>query len=151
MKQLVSFAVLLLVACSALAEPRSWSFVQSVGGIAVDQPIQKDGAWLLPVISDVSGLQAITVKPSQLNSGLACQAVESTVEGASIFIVIATTIAGSGRTAQCPPAALGSPAPGIYSVFYRGPNGAPVLLREVRIGAQPTVQADGPAFGESAA
>ncbi len=134
MAKLVCFMALFLVGCAAVSEPRNWSFVQSVGGIEVESPIQVQGAWVLPVRGDVSGLQAITVKPAGLNSGIACY-TQATVEGASIFITVSTSVAGGDRVARCPPANLGSLPPGLYTVLYRGPNEAPVELRVVSVGA----------------
>lgn len=135
MAKLVSImALFLLVDCAAVSEPRTWGFVQSVGGIEVGSPTQVGGAWVLPIHGNVSGLQTITVKPMELNSGLACY-TRATVEGASIYITVATGVAGSGRIAQCPSANLGSLAPGHYTVLYRGPNEEPVELRVVSIGA----------------
>ena len=70
---LVSVVVTLLASysCNMFAEPQSWSFVESVGGIAVDPPVRADHTWVLPVRSDVSGLKSITTKPTIINSGMA--------------------------------------------------------------------------------
>lgn len=143
MNKLVFLATMWLAACTALlVEPRSWAFVQAVGGISIGEPIRNDSAWLLPVRGDVSGTQGISTKPSQVNSGLTCYAVEANIEGSAIFVVMSTTVAGS-RSAKCPPAVLGHPADGVYSVFYRAPNEAPIFLRDVRIGGQPELPTGG--------
>ena len=120
--------------CCMIAEPQSWSFVQTVGGIAVDSPIREDHAWVLPVRGDVSGLKTITIKPTKVNSGIACQSVRAEVEGSSIYLTVLTTMAGVGHNAECPPALLGQVTSGTYRVFYRGPNEKPVQLGEVVIG-----------------
>ena len=133
MKKLLLLSLIVLVACAALDEPRNWTFVQSVGGISIGDPTQGNDEWLLPVRADVSGLREISTKPTVMLSGVACRAVEAKVEGTSIFIVVTTTIAGEGRTAQCPPAALGHPRAGMYAVIYRGPDETPTHLRDVHI------------------
>lgn len=134
MKNVLLIASTLLVACTATSEPRDWSFVQSVGGISVGEPAQSNGVWLLPVEADVSGLREVTTKPTAMNSGIACHSVAATIEGQSIFLVVSTTVAGQGRMAQCPSAALGQLRAGAYSVLYRGPNEAAIYLRQVSIG-----------------
>jgi hypothetical protein len=117
-----------------IAEPQSWSFVESVGGIAVDPPIRSDHTWVLPVRSDVSGLRTITIKPTKVNSGIACQSIRAEIEGGSIYITVLTTVAGSRYNAECPSASLGQVASGRYRVFYRGPNEKPVQIGEVVVG-----------------
>ena len=133
---LVSMVITFLTvyACSMIAEPQSWSFIESVGGIAVDPPVRADRSWVLPVRCDVSGLKTITIKPAKVNSGIACQNIRAEVEGSFIYLTVLTTIAGGGRNAECPPALLGQVVSGTYRVFYRGPNEKPVQLGEVAVG-----------------
>lgn len=121
--------------CSFAGEPQGWGFVQSVGGIEVGTPTKTDGFWVLPVRSDVSGLQAITVKPTTLNSGLACAGIKASIKSASIYLTVITSAASPSSSSQCPSAQLGALSPGNYSVFYLGPNEKPVQLRVVAIGA----------------
>jgi hypothetical protein len=135
MIRLCTFIVFLLAASSSIAaESRSWSFVQSIGGIAVGQPTKVAKRWLLPVRADVSGLQKITLKPTALNSGLSCNSVNASVEGQVISIAISTSIAGSGLNSLCPSAQLGQLKPGTYAVVYRGPDGQTTQLRNVAVG-----------------
>jgi len=135
MIRLCTFIVFLLAASSSIAaESRSWSFVQTIGGIAVGQPTKVANRWLLPVRADVSGLQKITLKPTALNSGLSCYTVNASVEGQVIYIAISTSIAGSGRNSLCPSAYLGQLKPGTYAVVYRGPDGQTTQLRNVAVG-----------------
>jgi len=129
---LVSF--LLAASSSIAAESRSWSFVQTIGGVAVGQPSKVANGWLLPVYADVSGLQRITLKPTALNSGLSCNTVNASVEGRVIYIAISTSIAGSGRNSLCPSAQLGQLKPGTYAVVYRGPDGQTTQLRSIAVG-----------------
>lgn len=126
-------ALLLLASCALFAESRSWQFVQSVGGIEIGIPVQSDNGWILPLRCDVSGLRAITVKPTTLNSGLSCGPVEVVTEGKTIFITLKTDVAGKGRSAVCPAALLGNLPAGKYSVFYRYANENPVALGEISI------------------
>jgi hypothetical protein len=133
-KLTVAFIALALLTRSAFAEQRSWLFVQSVGGIEVGTLLKKETGWVLPVRSDVSGLRAVTVKPTALNSGLSCRRIEATIEGNAIFLTIDTGVAGGGRSSVCPSALLGHPRAGKYLVFYRSPNEKPVPIGEVSIG-----------------
>lgn len=119
-----SIAATLLVAlaltgCNALTgEERPWSFVTSVGGLEISPPVHKGESWLLPVRADVSGLQAITHKPTTMNSGLVCDFTKARVKGQDIFIVIVTTLPHEGATSVCPAATLGALEPGQYNVWY---------------------------------
>jgi hypothetical protein len=133
-KLTLAFIALALSACSSFAEPKAWLFVQSVGGIEIGTPLQKETGWILPVRSDVSGLQTIAVKPTALNSGLSCQRTEATIEDNAIFLTIFTGVAGGGRSSVCPSASLGHPRAGKYSVFYRSSNEKPVAIGEISIG-----------------
>ena len=125
---------LLLTSCGTVAESRNWEFVQSVGGIAVEQPTKSTDGWLLPVQADVSGLRAITVTPTLLNSALSCKSVRASIEGQVIYITVVTGVAGRDRTSICPPANLQEIRPGAYSVLYRGPNGKVVQLSKIVVG-----------------
>lgn len=133
-KIILAFSAFFLFAFSAIAEPRAWSFVQTVGGVAIGIPVKNENGWLLPVRSDVSGLQTITVKPTTLNSGLACQRTEAIVEGKSIYLTIITGVASSGSSSLCPAASLGQLSAGKYSVLYRGLKEQPIPVDEVTIG-----------------
>jgi len=53
-----------------LGRVAAWAFVQSVGGIAVGQPIRNAGQWILPVRANVSGVEAITTQPAQFGLGV---------------------------------------------------------------------------------
>ena len=128
------FAAMLVAAglstySAALAQARDWAFVQSVGGLAIDAPVQKNGSWLLPIRCNVSGLETVTVRPSTLNSGLGCS-VSARVEGQSILLTVATRLDSS---AACPPVNLGPLAKGRYTVFYSGAPNERVRLQEIEI------------------
>lgn len=126
--------LLVLLPTSVLAGSEGWQFVQSIGGIAVGKPEPLSSGWSLPARADVSGLTAVTLKPTTLNSGLVCERTVATVEGRRIFLTVVSGLARSGYMARCPPANLRHVAAGQYRVFYRGPDESPVELSEVSIG-----------------
>jgi len=117
-----------------MAAPQSWAFVVSVGGITVEDPVQADGIWTLPVQADVSGLVTFTSKPTTLNSALVCSSVVAKIIDDRIYLTIYTGLPGAAKNARCPAARLGVVKPGTYSVLYQGPRNAPVLLRSVHVG-----------------
>ena len=130
------FALVLLAlsGCSAiLPRDRSWEFVTSVGGIAVDNPVRTAQGLMLPVRADVSGLQAISVKPTTLNSIMACSKTRAEVVGSNIYVTIATTLLLEGDSSRCPDAKLSGLAEGDYTVFYRSAHADAVRLGEVRV------------------
>jgi hypothetical protein len=118
----------------AIAVPESWAFVLSVGGITVGEPVQADGVWTLPVQADVSGLAASTSKPTTLNSALVCSSVVAKIIDDAIYLTINTDLPGAAKSARCPAARLGVVKSGTYSILYKGPQDAPVLLRSVHVG-----------------
>jgi hypothetical protein len=124
----------LLIACGALVEERDWSFVKAVGGMSIGTPREENGEWLLPVEADVSGLRTVTVKPTTLNSALACKEVRSSVNNNVIHLSLITALAAKGHSSTCPAAKLGTIAPGRYVVFYGGRKDKVVRLGEVNIG-----------------
>lgn len=128
----ITISALTLLACSIFAEPQTWNFVQSVGGISIGTPFRNESGWILPVNADVSGFQPRT--GTAINSGIACRNTANKIEGNAIYLTIITSVAGDGRVAQCPPAYLGQLSPGRYDVFYRGPNERAIKLGEVSIG-----------------
>lgn len=109
-----------LAICS---EPRDWSFVQSVGGIALGSSSFQEGSWSLSIRVNVSGLEQITAKPTLQNSDLACTRTEARVKGDAIYITIDTGLIREGYSAACPSAALGNVPGGRYKVFYKSPGG----------------------------
>jgi hypothetical protein len=52
----------------------SWEFIQSVGGMAIGDPVydRKDNQILLPLIHDFTGKSKITLDPVLIGSGKAC-------------------------------------------------------------------------------
>lgn len=110
--------VVLLSGCALVPKERSWDFVTSVGGIAVDAPKSTPRGLLLPVRADVSGSQAISNEPTTLNSIMSCAVTSARVEGHDILVTISTALLREGGSSRCPDAKLGRLAPGEYTVFY---------------------------------
>ena len=130
----LALVLLTLSGCSAVVpRDRSWEFVTSVGGIAVDNPVRTARGLVLPVHADVSGLEAISVKPTTLNSIMACSKTRAEVVGNNIYITISTTLLRQGGSARCPDAKLGGLQDGNYTVFYRLAPAEAVRLGEVRV------------------
>jgi len=134
MKRIALFLLFAFLPVSVLAGSENWSFVQSVGGLAVDTPSHGAFGWVLPVRADVSGLVAVTAKPTTLNSALICERTDAAIEGRNIYITIVSALAHPNTSSRCPPATLGEMPAGKYSIFYRGPSETPVRLGEVSIG-----------------
>jgi hypothetical protein len=118
----------------AAATAQSWSFVVSVGGIVIGDAVKANGSWTLPVRADVSGLESFTSKPTVMNSAMVCSGVVAKIVRSDIYLTIHTDPAGVGKNAQCPAVKLGVLPAGAYTVFYQGPEGAPVRLRSVQVG-----------------
>ena len=130
-------AVVLFVAingCDA-AVSRDWQFVESVGGLRLGTP-SRDGKGhvLLPVRCDVSGTQTISVRPTAMNSSLVCDTPYIRVRNSTVFLTIRVSAAGSRKAdSRCPPADLGEPAAGLYSVVYLSPDGSQHPLGSIHI------------------
>lgn len=136
MRRLHGFLAGLVFGASSAAAttPQSWAFVVSVGGITVGDPVRANGTWSLPVQADVSGLESFASKPTALNSALVCSSVLAKIIDSDIYLTIYSALPDGAKSARCPAAALGVIVPGEYSVFYKGPQDAPVLLRSVHVG-----------------
>jgi hypothetical protein len=126
---------LCLLPLAVCSEPRDWGFVASVGGIAVGSAYQTEKGWFLPVHANVSGLEAVTSKPTQINSGLICENVAARLSGNVITLTLYSGVARDGYSSSCPPAALGSLPPGNYHVIYQSPGDEPHLIGEVVLGS----------------
>jgi hypothetical protein len=133
-RHLTVLSVVLWLGCStAFAGDRPWSFVTAVGGLKVGAPVHSDGEWSLPIQGDVSGLKAITNRPTTMNSALVCEAVKARVKGQDIFLMLKTTLVHGDATSACPAAKLGKLANGSYSVWYGTSRAEGVSLGTVRV------------------
>lgn len=126
--------ILPLTVCS---EAKDWAFVQSVGGIALGAATVSDKEWSLVVRANVSGLEDVTVKPTQLNSALICESTTASVQGNNIYLTINSGMVREGFSASCPAAKLGRVNEGSYQVFYKSPNGETQRLGEIMLGSNP--------------
>lgn len=116
------------------SDSRDWDFVQKTGGIKISNPIKKDGKNVLPVEYDVSGLTAVTKKPTLLNSGLTVRKIELKRDGAQIIIRVVTQVAEKGTHAgPVHYAELDDLPPGKYHVFYETAGDAAKNLGEIEI------------------
>ena len=118
---------------SIFSTPRDWKFVQSVGGLAIGTPHRDERKHvMLPIRCDVSGTQTITVHPTTLYSGLACDFPKARVHSTNVFVTVCTVLPGK-RDGSCPPADLGKLAGGDYSVFYSSPDGKREPLGSIHV------------------
>ena len=77
-----------------------WERIEAVGGMAVGSATRLAGGRLrIPVRCDLAGLDSITSKPTQMNSGLGVARLKVELDSNVVFI---TVIAGIGAPAQCP-------------------------------------------------
>lgn len=127
-------SLMCLLPLAVCSEPKSWSFMQSVGGIAIGEALERKGAWFLPVQANVAGLESITIKPVMLNSGLICESVSARIVGESIFLTVNAGLLRDGYTQRCPEASLGTPKAGEYRVFYGHGEGEAAPLGRIVIG-----------------
>tara|TARA_R110002073_G_scaffold271180_1_gene434522 strand:+ start:2033 stop:2518 length:486 start_codon:yes stop_codon:yes gene_type:complete len=93
----ISLSAFALVSCQSFpsrgfygSEPRDWDFIQSVGGIKLGDPYKLNGMTWVPILFDVSGNQAITVQPTNSNTGLACAQIMTRRSGNSTSLAIYT-------------------------------------------------------------
>ena len=115
-------------------ETRNWDFIQSVGGIDIGKPFYENNIWFLPVKCDVSGLQQITIKPTLLNSALACAEVEAKIENRNIYLTVKTALVDKKENSPiCGDALLGEISGGEYEVFYKGTDGQVGNIGKIKI------------------
>lgn len=98
----------------------SWDFMQAVGGIKVESNAKKKGRSIyLPITCDVSGLSAITKKPTTMNSGISVYKIKTKVENNQILVtIILGPIGITNATPMCQSEKLKNFSPGKYDVFY---------------------------------
>lgn len=131
----MAFCVMALFSpTKSFANTQDWAFVQSVGGMRVDQPRQSSVEWTLPVEVDITGLHAITTQPTAEHPDLICQGIGADIENNNIYLALFTATPWIGaKNGQCPPVSLGHPMPGRYTVYYSGRSETPVKLTEIFI------------------
>jgi len=128
--------LLLLLASSCVAatsQERSWSFIQSVGGIKIGQPYKEQDTHYLPIKTDVSGLQKITTKPTMLNSALMFSRTGHLIKGNEIHISIYTSLINDTATKNCKSIPLLNIKEGNYAVYYNTEIDGKHLLGSITI------------------
>ncbi|PTQ89479.1 hypothetical protein [Agitococcus lubricus] len=128
----------LLTSCGYLFQhQQDWSFIQSVGGVKISNPVYTDAGLILPVFCDVSGLYGFTVKPTVMNSALVFVNVNAKVKEGEINIMISTKLASSNtekdRT-RCQPVHFKSLPIGSYKVYYKDLSGVQNYIDDVVVG-----------------
>lgn len=132
MKAALIALVLLQVPSAALARKESWKAIKSTGGISVGAPFHSTDGWLLVVRARLSKLASPANKTAP-DGGLSCVQTSAAVEAGNIYLTIISGEARGPIGAVCPAAKLGEIESGHYRIFYRAPNEAPVLLKEIQI------------------
>jgi hypothetical protein len=130
-----AFSGLVRATVSDLLYGRSWEFMESVGGIAVGDPYRnRNQTVYLPVRCDVSGLSAITAKPTALNSGIVVTAISQGVKNGQILISVNVgAIRRGSNTCLCTGVDVGDIPAGRYSVCYKGSDGQEHFLKTVDV------------------
>jgi hypothetical protein len=132
MKQLAA-GLLALLPLAALAGPEPWSSIQAAGGLSVGPPFSSTDGWLLVVRANLRG--PTRLNDTQANSAPACTRTQAVIEDRNIYLTVISGPVASKIASVCPAARIGRLPAGTYKVFYRGPNEAAVLLREVQFGS----------------
>jgi len=114
-----------------------WNFIQSVGGIKTEKPIETEDGYYLPVICNVSGWDSITVKPKAVNSALFCLKTKVSVNENKINLTVITGISIFGNN-NCKSKAirLGNLKEGNYKIFYKDKSLVEHLIGEFTIEKQ---------------
>jgi len=97
-----------------------WNFIQSVGGIKTEKPIDTQDGYYLPVICNVSGWDSITVKPKVVNSALFCLKTKASIKENKIYLTVTTGVSIFGNN-NCKSKAvgLGNLKEGNYKIYYK--------------------------------
>ena len=111
--------VLLVLSFTLTRQTVDWDFIQKVGGIKTDIPLKTDEGFYLPVICNVSGLDSITIKPTNLNSALTCKRIKSIIIENTIHLKVITGLVVSKKeNCNCIGVEVGNLKHGSYLVYY---------------------------------
>jgi len=101
-------------------DSRDWTFIQNVGGIKIEKPLETEDGFYLPVICNVSGQDSVTVKPKGPNSALFCLKTKTTVQENKIYLTVMTgyTLFDKLDT-KSKAVRIGKLEPGNYTVYYK--------------------------------
>ena len=116
----VFLAMILLFSFYTLTrEAEDWDFIQKVGGIKTETPLETEDGFYLPVKCNFSGLDSVTIKPTAGNSALSCLKIKSIVNGNAIHLkVIAGLEVLKKPNCNCKAVRVGDLEPGSYIVYY---------------------------------
>ena len=117
---LTLLVLVLLVSFETLTrETEDWDFIQKVGGIRTETPLETEDGFYLPVKCNVSGLDSVTIKPTTLNSALSCLKIKSIVNGNTIHLKVIVGLALTKKSdCNCKAVRVGDLEPGNYIVYY---------------------------------
>jgi hypothetical protein len=111
-----------------------WSFIQSVGGMQIGKTIQeKQFAWSMEILCDLSGHQTFTQRPTTVDSGVIIQKTLVESKGNDIFVSLVTSPViwtSNPDKAKCKGVTLDSNA-GFHQIYYRDAAGKTYPLRQV--------------------
>ncbi|MEP6466756.1 MAG: hypothetical protein ABJB05_10645 [Parafilimonas sp.] len=97
-----------------------WDFIQRVGGIKTQTPLETQDGFYLPVICNVSGTDSITVKPTQINSALSCTKIKVDITENKIYLTVLIGVSNSNNiNCNCKAVNIGHLKHGSYKVYYR--------------------------------
>jgi hypothetical protein len=100
-------------------ETENWDFIQKVGGIKIETPLETEDGFYLPVVCNVSGLDSVTIKPTTLNSALSCLKIKSTINGNAVHLKVVAGLAVFEKpNCNCKAVRIGDLEPGKYIVYY---------------------------------
>ena len=134
----VSLALIgLLVFNSLTRKSADWNFIQNVGGIKTEKPIETEDGYYLPIICNVSGWDSITVKPKAVNSALFCLKTKVKIEENKIYLTVITGIPVFGNSSSKSKAVrLGNLKDGNYKIYYKDKENTEHLIGEFSIEKQ---------------
>jgi len=99
---------------------RDWTFIQTVGGIKIEKPLETEDGFYLPVICNVSGQDSVTVKPTGMNSALFCLKTKTIINDNKIYLTVITGYALFEKLdCKCKAVRIGKLKIGNYKVFYQ--------------------------------
>ena len=114
-----------------------WNFIQNVGGIKTEKPIETEDGYYLPIICNVSGWDSITVKPKAVNSALFCLKTKVKIEENKIYLTVITGIPVFGNSSSKSKAVrLGNLKDGNYKIYYKDKENTEHLIGEFSIEKQ---------------
>jgi hypothetical protein len=120
---------------AAFVSEQDWQYVQSVGGMRLGQPQQKEGNWTVPVEIDVTGSRPITTQPTAQHPGLVCAGIQAEPHDAEIYLTLFTSYPwlGADKGGGCQPIVLGHLTTGHYTLYYKGLDEQPIKLADLNI------------------